>query len=105
MNQLSVLNLNSYLSAEHTLQLVDVRETWEFEIGHIPNSIPVPLSTIPRFLDDADKTLSYVFICHHGIRSARAAGFAMAQGFEHVFNLSGGVAAWSAEVDPKFPVY
>jgi rhodanese-related sulfurtransferase len=105
MNRMSVNTLNERLKTTHSLHLIDVRETWEFEIGHLPNSILAPLSTLPRFLADADKELEYVFICHHGIRSARATAFALANDFEHVFNLTGGVAAWSASVDPQFPVY
>ena len=85
--------------------LVDVREEWEFNLGHLDESMHVPLSTIPDFLESADPTGQYVFICHHGIRSARAAGYAYAQGFHTVFNLTGGVAAWSASVDPNFPTY
>ena len=105
MNRMSVIQLQEQLESEHHLLLIDVRETWEYELGHLPDSQLVPLSTIPKFIDEADPSLTYVFICHHGIRSARAAGYALAHGFENVYNLTGGVAAWSAEVDPQFPVY
>lgn len=105
MNRISVVELKEHLGTEHQLQLIDVRETWEYELGHLPDSTLVPLSTIPTFIDEADASLTYVFICHHGIRSARAAGYALAHGFEQVYNLTGGVAAWAAEVDPQFPVY
>jgi rhodanese-related sulfurtransferase len=105
MNRMSVQKLDEHLKTIHSFQLIDVRETWEHEICHLPNSVLVPLSRLPRFLADADSGLSYIFICHHGIRSARATAFALANGFEHVFNLTGGVAAWSASIDPQFPVY
>lgn len=105
MNRMSVIQLQERLETEHHLHLIDVRETWEYELGHLPDSQLVPLSTIPTFIDEADNSLTYVFICHHGIRSARATGYALAHGFENVYNLTGGVAAWSAEVDPQFPVY
>ena len=105
MNRMSVQTLAKHLETAHNFQLIDVRETWEYEICHLPNSKLVPLSGLPRFLADADSDLSYIFICHHGIRSARATAFALANEFEHVFNLTGGVAAWSASIDPQFPVY
>ena len=105
MNRISVLELKKHLDTEHHLQLIDVRETWEYKLGHLPDSQLVPLSTIPNFIVEADANETYVFICHHGIRSARATGFALAHGFENVYNLTGGVAAWAAEVDPQFPVY
>ena len=105
MNQMSVSALAQHLESTHDFQLIDVREIWEYEIGHLPGSTLVPLSTIPAFIEQADQNLSYVFICHHGIRSARATGYALSHGFNSVYNLTGGVAAWSAEVDPKFPAY
>lgn len=110
MNRLTVTQLANHLAdnaspKSNTLTLVDVRELWEYELCHLPGSVLVPLATIPRFIEDADPSLSYVFICHHGIRSARATAFASANGFENVSNLTGGVAAWAAEIDPDFPVY
>ena len=105
MKSLTVQMLDKALKDGTNYQLIDVRETWEFELGHLMNAHHVPLSTIPDFMETADIDAQYVFICHHGMRSARAAGYAIAQGFENVFNLTGGVAAWSALVDPKFPTY
>ena len=105
MNRMSVQSLNEHLNTAHDFHLIDVREMWEYEICHLPNSTLVPLSGLPRFLAGADRDLSYIFICHHGIRSARATAFALANGFEHVFNLTGGVAAWSESIDSQFPVY
>lgn len=105
MQSLTVQMLDEALKNGNSYQLIDVRETWEFELGHLEDARHVPLSTIPDFVETANPTAHYVFICHHGMRSARAAGYAIAQGFENVFNLTGGVAAWSAFVDPNFPTY
>ncbi|MBM3355502.1 MAG: sulfurtransferase, partial [Betaproteobacteria bacterium] len=46
-----------------------------------------------------------VMICHHGGRSLQAAMFLERQGFACVFNLTGGIAAWSRSVDPSMPQY
>ena len=105
MQSLTVQMLDEALKNGTNYQLIDVRETWEFELGHLVGARHVPLSTIPEFIEAAEAATHYVFICHHGMRSARATGYAMAQGFENVFNLTGGVAAWSALVDPNFPTY
>lgn len=105
MNRMTVEEFSERLKAQNELTLVDVRETWEFEIGHLPGSKNVPLHTLPTFLETADKAKSYLFICHHGIRSARATAYADSQGFVDAWNLSGGVAAWSQRVDPSFPTY
>jgi rhodanese-related sulfurtransferase len=44
-------------------------------------------------------------VCHHGVRSAHAALFLQRQGFDAVWNLEGGIDAWSAQVDPSVPRY
>ena len=105
MNVMSVEALAEALTTDHELRLIDVRESWEFELGHIKNSQLVPLATMPEFVESADPDKEYVFICHHGIRSARAAAYALSNGFENVYNLTGGVAAWAAIIDPSFPTY
>ncbi|MGC8165165.1 rhodanese-like domain-containing protein [Salmonella enterica] len=46
-----------------------------------------------------------VCICHHGGRSMQVAAFLERQGFTKVINLSGGVHAWAAQVDPSMPTY
>ena len=96
MKHMTVEMLSQLISTGNVHRLIDVREHWEFEL---------PLGTIPEFIESENPSDSYIFICHHGMRSARATGYARAQGFENVFNLTGGVAAWSAIVDPNFPTY
>ena len=54
--------------------------------------------TLPR-----DREL--VLYCHHGTRSRAAAEFLVTQGYETVWNLSGGIDAWSTDVDPTLPQY
>ena len=74
MNRMTVTQLANDLEREKTdnktLILVDVREPWEYELCHLPGSVLVPLATLPRFCEESDPSLTYVFICHHGIRSA-----------------------------------
>jgi rhodanese-related sulfurtransferase len=85
--------------------LLDVREPWEFELCHIPGSRLVPMATVPARVAELDADQPWVVICHHGARSAQVTYFLMQQGFGQVFNLSGGVAAWAAAVDPSMPQY
>ena len=93
---------------------LDVREPWEFELARIDNSVNVPMSTLVgrvaeiRALQDAADDAGnapVVLICHHGIRSMQCAQFLAAQGLDHLINLSGGIDAWSARVDPAVPQY
>jgi monothiol glutaredoxin len=56
-------------------------------------------------LSSADRDATLVFHCHHGMRSQRAAEQFVAQGFRSVYNLTGGIDAWSLDVDPDVPRY
>ena len=46
-----------------------------------------------------------VVVCHHGMRSLQVAQFLKQAGLAQVYNLSGGIAAWAAQVDPDMPQY
>ena len=109
MNNLSVTDLQKILSAPRSrrddFKLIDVRQDWEFEYCHIDESIHIPLSKIPSFLEAAEKDETFVFICHHGIRSANATAYALSLGFGNALNLTGGLDAWSRDVDQNFPRY
>lgn len=75
--------------------VVDVRESDEYEDGHVPSAVHVPLALVPDRLDAfADDTTTYV-ICRSGGRSRRAAEFAAAHG-KAVVNVAGGTDAWIA---------
>ncbi len=86
-------------------QLVDVREPWEHEKCRIERSQLLPLRDLPARAGELDAQAETVLICHHGGRSMQAALFLERQGFARVYNLTGGVAAWAASVDPAMPQY
>lgn len=85
--------------------LLDVREQWEFETAQLPNAVLVPLSTLTSAINSLDVDREYVVYCHHGMRSAMAANWLKAQGFPRVSNMSGGIDAWSINVDRSVPQY
>lgn len=85
--------------------LLDVREPWEFELCRIDGARPMPMSTVPNRLGELDPAADIVVICHHGARSFQVAMFLEQQGFSHLHNLSGGVAAWAQSVDSTMPTY
>lgn len=85
--------------------LLDVREPWEFELGHLPHAENIPMGEIPQALPRLDPDQPTVVICHHGVRSAQVCLYLINQDFEAIFNLTGGVAAWSDDVDAHFPRY
>jgi rhodanese-related sulfurtransferase len=80
------------------VHIVDVRGPDEFtgELGHIAGAKLIVLDTLPEHIDDLPKDEPIVFICKSGGRSARATAFAKDAGFEHVFNMKGGMLAWNS---------
>jgi len=86
-------------------QMLDVREPWEYEICHIAGSRLLPMRTLPAHVGELDPKQPLVCICHHGNRSAHVGMWLWRQGFEDIYNLSGGVDAWARQVDPKMATY
>lgn len=85
--------------------LLDVREPREFALCNIAGSLPMPMASVPARAEELDPEGPVVVICHHGARSMQVAMFLERQGFSQVINLTGGVAAWAAAVDPAMPTY
>ncbi|MEE9162766.1 MAG: rhodanese-like domain-containing protein, partial [Candidatus Neomarinimicrobiota bacterium] len=85
--------------------LVDVREPFEAQIATIPGSKLIPLASLPHRLAELDPAEEIVLYCHTGVRSLDAAQTLQRAGFEHVWNLEGGIQAWSTAVDPSVPQY
>jgi monothiol glutaredoxin len=56
-------------------------------------------------LDELDRDRTVVCYCHHGMRSQRAAEHLLKMGFRDVYNVQGGIDAWSLHVDPSVPRY
>jgi rhodanese-related sulfurtransferase len=108
MNHIAVRDLDRHCAASQAL-LLDVREPWEVDTAAIRlpgvKSKHIPLSQIPQRLGELDASQSIVCICHHGVRSLQVVAFLQRQGFESVYNLAGGIDAWSVEVDPAVPRY
>ncbi|NNC64817.1 MAG: hypothetical protein HKN84_08545 [Gammaproteobacteria bacterium] len=91
------------------VQLLDVREHEELAFASLPGALHIPMREIPGRLEqldrDRDRDRPIVVMCHTGVRSRHVAAFLIANNFKHVFNLAGGIDAWSAEIDPTLPRY
>jgi rhodanese-related sulfurtransferase len=89
--------------------LLDVREPWEFALARIRHdgleTRHIPMNEIPARLATLDPSQPVVCVCHHGVRSASVVAFLERQGFDSAWNLTGGIDAWSAEVDAGVPRY
>jgi adenylyltransferase/sulfurtransferase len=77
------------------VQLVDVREPWEYEEGHIPGGHLIPLGELPERFREIDRERPVVVYCKSGGRSGRAVAFLLEQGQEKALNLAGGILAWA----------
>jgi monothiol glutaredoxin len=104
IRQLSAPELKALLDSDAPCELVDVRTEEERSWARIDRF---------RLLDQAyhdallemDRETPIVFQCHHGVRSQQAAEYFRHEGFRHLFNLVGGIDAWSRLVDPSVPRY
>ena len=85
--------------------LLDVREAAELLVAALPFAQHLPMGQIPRRLSELDSDKTFVVMCHSGFRSLQVAHYLASQGFERVVNLTGGIDAWSREVDPALPRY
>lgn len=81
-----------------TLHLVDVREVDEYEAGHVPGAINLPLSELLERYGELEKDKAYHIICQSGGRSAQACAFLDKEGYD-VTNLAGGTGAWTGELE------
>jgi len=88
------------------MALLDVREDWETRLAPVPSPhVHIPIGQIAERIGELDPQLPTVVICRSGGRSAEVARFLSAHGFAAVFNLAGGILAWSRDVDPTIAQY
>lgn len=120
MKQLSVQALSALCAGPAATQaplLLDVREPWEFALAAIrvegAQTLHIPMNELADRLpelasasaNNAPAPRPIVCICHHGVRSAQVVAFLERQGLASVYNLAGGIEAWSTEVDSRVPRY
>ncbi|MEN9612103.1 MAG: molybdopterin-synthase adenylyltransferase MoeB [Bacteroidota bacterium] len=92
---ISVEQLIKRLQTEENLQLIDVRETHEFESGAIPNAISMPLSLLTHFIPIIQKDKPIILYCQSGKRSAKAlAQLLENHGFTDIVHLENGFSGW-----------
>ena len=103
--EISVAELRTLLDEGQPLLLLDVREQPEWDHCRIPGATLLPMSEIAERLEELPRDRPIVCQCHHGGRSAQVMHFLLSRGFEDVRNLSGGIDAWSLQIDPAVPRY
>lgn len=105
--EMTPTELKARLDRGDRLTIIDVREPFEWDIGNLEpqGARLIPLKQLPQRLGEIDPGEEIVMQCRSGARSAQAAGFLLQNGYARVWNLDGGILAWSDEVDSSIPKY
>ncbi len=105
--EITPTELKDRLDAGDVPVLVDVREPFEAEIADLPDhaQLRIPTGDFAQRFGEVDPEADVVVYCRSGSRSAWAVAILIANGYERVFNLQGGVLGWRADVDPALTAY
>ncbi|MGC1106957.1 MAG: molybdopterin-synthase adenylyltransferase MoeB [Candidatus Acidiferrales bacterium] len=96
--------LKARLDRGDDIYILDVREPHEYQICNLQGHL-IPLGDLPKRMSELDSSREIVAHCRSGKRSADAVQFLTNAGFRKIWNLKGGILAWSDEVDPSMPKY
>ena len=98
------LSAEAYRDLPESVQRLDVRERWEYDLARIPGAILIPLGELGDRAGELDPARPVAAYCHHGSRSLHALRFLHGAGFGDIAHLAGGIDAYS-RMDPSIPRY
>ena len=104
MEEITVEELKRKIDSGEDFQLIDVRETFEYEVSNLGGE-NIPLSGIMIESDKIATDKPVIVQCRSGKRSAAAIMQLQSLGFDNLYNLEGGILAWKEKFDPSMPVY
>lgn len=105
MKEITVSELKELMDNKEDFQLIDVREPHEFDIANLQGEL-IPLSQIPQAKEKIEKSKKVVIHCRSGARSGQAVQYLEKElGIDNLYNLKGGILAWSDEIDNSIPKY
>lgn len=102
--EITVQELDALRNAKADIVILDVRNPDEYAICNL-GGLLIPITELPSRLNELKPTQHIIVHCRSGGRSRRATEFLIAQGFTHVQNLRGGIAAWADEIDRTMKKY
>ncbi len=112
IEQINVQQLQSWLCDPDRITkpiILDVREEWEFERANIAGSLHIPMGQIVQRIEELKSVVAdgqvVACLCHHGSRSMQVGMYLHRQGFDGVLNVSGGIDAWSEQIDASIVKY
>lgn len=108
LREVSVQELKKMLDEDPEMKsflLLDVRREDEYEYANLNGKL-MPMSEVPEKFSEIPKDKKVIVHCHHGGRSRKVVSWLQdAHGFENLYNLDGGIHAWSTEIDTNVPIY
>lgn len=105
MKEITVEDLKQKIDNKEPFQLIDVRETFEYETSNL-DGLNIPLGGILIEVDKIDRDKPVIVQCRSGKRSAAAImQLEQVHGFNNLYNLKGGILAWQEAFDPDMQVY
>lgn len=105
--EISAIELKDKLDKGDDLVILDIREPHELQISKLDNTLHIPIREIESRLTELEeyKDKDIVVYCRTGRRSEQCTEFLQAKGFSKAINLTGGIHAWSDDVDPEIMKY
>lgn len=105
MNEVTVQELKELIDSKADFQLIDVREPYEYDLCNLEGEL-IPMAEVPLNMDKIARNKQVIIHCRSGKRSGDIIlWLEKNQGFTNLYNLKGGVLAWSKEIDPTMPTY
>ena len=103
INEISPTDLKARLEHDDGLIVVDMRQVWEYESGHIPGAKHMFIQDIPTRLNELPKDTDIVFQCWHGHTSLDVSAYLIQNGWDitRIFSLHGGIAGWASAFGKK----
>ena len=105
--EIDVHTAKRMLDGNERLLLLDCREPLEVQLAQISGGISIPMQQIPQRIAELTdyRDHSILVYCHHGFRSFQVVCWLRNQGFAEAQSISGGIDAWSQQIDPQLPRY
>ncbi|QAA22787.1 rhodanese-like domain-containing protein [Sporolactobacillus terrae] len=91
-------DVEALIMKEKPINIIDVREPFEFKEEHIAGAVNIPLNELPSCCKAIDPSKTYIVVCHAGVRSVAASEFMAEHGYT-VKNMSGGMMEWTGGVE------
>jgi adenylyltransferase/sulfurtransferase len=102
--EITVQELKQKMDNGDNVNVLDVREPHEYEVANIGVKL-IPLGELPQRIAELDSDENFAVHCKSGARSSKAVKLLQDAGFQNVYNVKGGITAWSEEIDASVPKY